>query len=493
MRRPELFCVLGNITHEPERGKMAIESINGNGTIPEACPVCLSDDVQLAVAPCSHACCLPCFERIMSAPIPRRHDWSPALVPDEDEHLNVPTRGRCPICRCEVDLFDLQVSDKYGNFVPAPGTERIHDIASTGLKGLVFIPNRSQQGDRSVHFPTGESSDNSQSRLPYMDLSRMQDWKFANGERVPSKKYFEPDCYFHEPTRCFYGRLKWGDTCDYSLFGSLEWEVILVVSWNYQFISRGIMVHKRTTCQRPDCEKLSCKFPLDGRWSVTYPNGIENSISEYIVHNNVCSVQYLNTLSHATNQVGRIEFSEQRTPTITWSFSDRQSSEATITADSLQIGHSIEWKKSNLGSIHPSMIWTRKTVPSEKLPLQVLHIGPDHPSKLYYHLLPSGSSTRCRAEYHGEKVWGNTFCQALKVGLASYHFMGNSEAGAYISYEHEHTSVWPPLDNGNPIPTRIWFVETSFDATTRTFRGKIDWEGTHQTTWQGCRWWRYVE
>merc|ERR1712130_656734 len=58
--------------------------------------------------------------------------------------------------------------------------------------------------------------------------------------------------------------------------------------------------------------------------------------------------------------------------------------------------------------------------------------------------------------YHSNTLWGNTFCQGLTVGLASYHFLPqnqNEEINddayhAYISYEHPRTSQWPPLDNG---------------------------------------------
>ena len=86
-------------------------------------------------------------------------------------------------------------------------------------------------------------------------------------------------------------------------------------------------------------------------------------------------------------------------------------------------------------------------------------------------------------------------------GLASYHFVddtvtrsdGRNDLAAYISYEHERVAQWPPLDNGTPVPSRVWFSNTSFDSTTRTFRGTIDWEGTYNTTWQGDISWRYAQ
>lgn len=94
-----------------------------------------------------------------------------------------------------------------------------------------------------------------------------------------------------------------------------------------------------------------------------------------------------------------------------------------------------------------------------------------------------------RPTYHGSTVWGNTFCQSLKVGLASYHFLTTEEA--YISYEHPVSSQWPPLDDGSPVPDRIFFRNTSYDAHERIFRGEICWEQDYGTTWQGFRTWMY--
>jgi hypothetical protein len=37
------------------------------------------------------------------------------------------------------------------------------------------------------------------------------------------------------------------------------------------------------------------------------------------------------------------------------------------------------------------------------------------------------------------------------------------------------------------------FTNTSFDEQSKTFRGTIDWEGTHGTTWTSSRWWRYAK
>ena len=94
-----------------------------------------------------------------------------------------------------------------------------------------------------------------------------------------------------------------------------------------------------------------------------------------------------------------------------------------------------------------------------------------------------------RPTYKGDTLWGNTFCQGLKVGLASYHFVSASEA--YISYEHPLCAQWPPLDDGTPVPARVLFRNVVFDETEHVFRGTIEWERDHGVSWQGCIRWIY--
>jgi hypothetical protein len=96
--------------------------------------------------------------------------------------------------------------------------------------------------------------------------------------------------------------------------------------------------------------------------------------------------------------------------------------------------------------------------------------------------------------YYSGAPWGNVFVQGLTVGYASYHFVspdGDGEHGAYISYEHIKCSYWPPLDDGSPVPSRVPFVNTSYEPSTRTFRGQIPWHDRYGTSWQECTLWEY--
>lgn len=120
--------------------------------------------------------------------------------------------------------------------------------------------------------------------------------------------------------------------------------------------------------------------------------------------------------------------------------------------------------------------------------------------RIIYHRvsLDSESDDTIGPTYHANTLWGNTFCQAFTVGLASYHFMSpnNSRADnyeAYISYENPKTSQWPNLDNGEPIPPRAHFRNIQWNEETRTFKGDILWMEDHGTsTWEGHSKWMDV-
>lgn len=91
--------------------------------------------------------------------------------------------------------------------------------------------------------------------------------------------------------------------------------------------------------------------------------------------------------------------------------------------------------------------------------------------------------------HHMDTLWGNTFVQGMRVGLASYHFMlaasQDAERGeqAYISYENPDCAQWPPLDDGSPVPARVPFTDVHWDESARTFRGSIRWRDTYGTSW----------
>jgi hypothetical protein len=96
---------------------------------------------------------------------------------------------------------------------------------------------------------------------------------------------------------------------------------------------------------------------------------------------------------------------------------------------------------------------------------------------------------RTPPSYHSNTLFGNTFCQAKMVGLASYHFVSKDEC--YISYEHTTTAIWGTLDSGVALPSRVPFRNVTFDAEERIFRGSICWWDDFGTTWHGMKQWEY--
>lgn len=198
---------------------------------------------------------------------------------------------------------------------------------------------------------------------------------------------------------------------------------------------------------------------------------------------------------------------------------------------------------------YPTISWTRlEAVPRQHAPV----ITPYGPTGLQYRRYtepPEAAAGDGAAEVLPrpvripETIWGNTFVQGLRVGVASYHFLplagedlsagtvvvGREEPGeeglvdggqhqqqqelevaeeyqqehderrqqqphemrAYISYEHPDCAAWPPLDNGAPVPARVYFRDVRYDAAARRFQGVIDWEGEYGTSWNGAARWQY--
>jgi hypothetical protein len=588
------------------------------------CPICLRDDDDdanddnastttmirssfLVHGPCRHKFCLPCLQQVFAAPSqnnPHHHRYSihdGFYIPTQDDLLNVPTMGRCPVCRTTLCLLDLKTTQPKpqhpqrspptsrqisGGSVAAPTTTRSSknssfaetdkhehavasemDISRTDLAGLVFVKRRRREGEESIHFPCDPSlppSNRSISTLttiplsfPYVSFENIN-INHPNGfdddgiKWTTPKKYFDPkSCRYHKDSRTFHGLLRWDDDdhqhidtstseCDdhhsdqndhRDCFGgckrrfhqSDQWEYILNFSSDLRYVARGVLIKHRNPCRRSDCARASCKFPLDGEWSVEWPviedenSGDSDTDDPQVgpqttkcgvvqVHGNAFLLRDENfsDVSSFLDRVkpsGRIEFSDHSLPSLVlaWISDDvdkdgpggsRQNASPDFKWDPASrpegpaVGESIEW--TGISKRYPKMIWRRKTIAPNDVPLQVVKFGEG--GILYHRLGAIVDDSAVRAMYYSDRLWGNSFCQAMTVGLASYHF--TDEGNAYISYEHERTSVWPNLDNGQPIPSRISFTDTSFDEERRTFRGVIDWEGTHHTTWSSSRWWR---
>ena len=432
----------------------------------ESCPICFcgigdEDDGQsnkatLVRGRCQHEFCIPCIERVLTVPSPmsiggnNRH-LNGEDGNNEDAHLSAPTLGRCPICRAEMSLFDLTKTTKNSNQQSATvaAFQRNCDIQNSPLQGMIFVEKKSTQGKESFHFPQScadEAAEEERARqqgeeskpqhevsqpLPYLDLSCVP--------RSSRDTYWKFDN--GDPISDI---VKFQPGCHYhhptrSFHGTILWDAAID---NH----REDTNQTNTQSDNSNSQNIQNLFHGCSRW-------------DYILG---------------------------------------------FSSDLRWIARGIRVARGPTGQV-----------------LDVVHFGSDDVRKKQYHRYFGPHATRqhdtasnnstdrnCRkAVHYPEALPGNIFCQGLTIGLASYHFVSDNaaadtedvssnrtagELAAYISYEHEQVAMWPPLDNGTPVPSRVWFANTSFDASTSTFRGTIDWAGTHHTSWQGDRSWRYV-
>jgi hypothetical protein len=165
-----------------------------------------------------------------------------------DAHLAVPTRGRCPICRKEISLFQLK-AEKDGTEL----YEKDVDIANSPLGGTIF---KDLDEDMTLYFPTAGSDDR-----PHLSFSQ-EDLKLDDATPVPKKCYFDEGCHFHAKSSTFHGTITWAryESDKTTFHGAEKWECILQYSADFRFIKSGnIVKHLR-----------SHKHPFDGRWRVKW-------------------------------------------------------------------------------------------------------------------------------------------------------------------------------------------------------------------------------
>lgn len=425
----------------------------------DVCPICLcpsSAELPFAKAPCQHEYCLPCVERLL---LTKQRPPSHRATEMPDAHLAAPTRGRCSICRQEMTLFELKYKDGSNIVVKDP------DVASTALHGLTYEESNADfaamldDGSVAFSFPgkTGELASYTCSRAGH----------------EPQIKLFDEGCHFHDKSRTFHGQLSWSREDDVAFPESKfaeNTDVVLQFSSDWRFIAFGTMVHT----PRKDSSKA---FPLDGRWRLISQDGTVAHIQVF------CSTFMYGPC------VCRVDTSNPKQPTFRWLSRDGDFLQKAVSGVDLEatpegpsVGQSITWT-TNAAAEQNTIVWTRESFAREP---DVEILGP---GGRLFQLRNPPHDDRTMPAYNGTTLFGNTFCQGLKVGLASYQFL--DDGTAYISYEHPDCGRWPPLDDGTPVPSRVQFREPQFDAQERVFRGKIKWQEDIGTSWQGCAEWIY--
>lgn len=437
------------------------------------CPMCYNelegDDGRVtAVTPCNHSACKSCLE-----------SW----LLRSNNNGSVPTKGKCPICRANINLFQLVSSAADGTHLytknadlsisPLPGQIMIAEAGSPLAREFVSF------AGEAIYFPNDCSRPFIYEPEQHAIMDEEDDESDDDDNKEGRKKYFEEGFHWHDQSCTFHGRLSWNRRFAGATGREQSDEYvdfILQVSSDLRYVSGGsIMLHRGWT-------------PLDGTWTVS--GGTEKS--DYSIWNTRIEVKGGWFVSDGYNY--RIVFSDHQ-PIFVWKDGRKEVVRAgidSLASGSFSVGDIVEWECDNSGS---RSVWVREgesflyndTLSEE------LSIGDD----VTYSIREKDKLFRpidASAEYVSGTIWGNTFVQGFLVGLASYHFIsedGEGIEGAYISYESPECSVWPTLDDGSPVPYRVPFTNIRWDVATRTFTGTIEWQSTYGCGWQGNDLWTY--
>jgi len=427
------------------------------------CPVCLhnqDENIKFIVGPCRHAICVPCMERIVyrSSSGNRGQDFLTSSPDDLDNVIvtNMPLRGRCPMCRGILSLIDLC---KYN---PDEEFQSQFDFDFKPLRGSTFFL----------------SMDNAETELPWIQFLSFPSEGvpfvlLSGGEQLIH--FEQQSCIYHAKSQTFSGTLK--------TFQNQTWSISVQFSSGLKCICRGGIAIESTEVG-----------PMDGQWRVTWPSVPQESAAEIEVGSNCFSLygkRYRIELGHDEN--GKLE-------KISFMWPD-ESQNIVQTLNSINGGEIFLGDNGLVGEAEHSMLkWTTSHDEVKEIHWQRIHPPTVKTNRLFVPLCPSGGALYMNrhkvtesenAKYKPESLWGNTFIQGNTFGMAAYHFEIDFSP-PYISYDNIMCSLtWPTLDDGQPIPSRIYFKQLMWDSKTRTFEGVIDWMETHGTTWQGMSSWTY--
>ncbi len=270
---------------------------------------------------------------------------------------------------------------------------------------------------------------------------------------------------FHEKSMTFCGNVAFSDAvCDYTkTFFYNKLECLLHFSDNGNYIRRGHLSWKFASTDVGS-------YPLDGSWEVTWDSPGAPSITIFVQRHQFTCLGYKY----------KIYLNEMRCPYFIWDEGISllggevvQISRQQIPPGSsgLDVGETLSWATNAPG--YETIKWVRRSMNFDEVGCwrtEKIKAG-----NFVYHKCNEdpGSEQSLGPTYKPNDIWGNTFCQAFCVGLASYHFIEPESNGgtheAYISYENPRTEQWPALDNGQNVPSRV------------PFRNSMD-ENTHEVT-----------
>lgn len=499
----------------------------------QSCPICLNPTHVLVSGRCRHPLCVECMEKVLNADAALER-WPPQCA--ADVHLSAPTLGRCPICRSELSLFEVEDSTT-SELLHPPDTEYWSDRTNGGpntaedgaesgdqeshdspprsssssppspsimgsvssifespspLKNVVYIPYRGRPGQFSFHWDWDKIKFQSEQlqgvKRPFLNLTesirdRPDRWRLEDGSLAPRIKFMEDRCHFHKHSRTFHATILWPKR----LNGSHEWNMIFGFSRDYRFLSSGRIHMKRERIVPPEDvpghftreQRDLCQYPMDGRWTLEWTDSLGcEKRSEVLVVNN----EY--------KQGGwsfYFNFDDPMQPSVRWPRSRHWQwvdEGVNLKEEPLgpPAGRKIKWKTSD--PRYPGLVWIRQTVGPLPVP-RVILFGMGQEKFLYQRL--HAKTDDSIPKYNGASVFGNVFTKRLYIGSASYHFL--SPTNSYISYRHPACRDLPPLDDGTPLPTRVDFHNINWEPEERKLTGSIEWEQDFGTSWNdNVRW-----
>ena len=487
-----------------------------------SCPICLvcPDDneevsTQFAKTECGHIFCTSCIQHVLCRPRSNSEE--------EGARYACATRGRCPMCRGTIDLFTLCDASDTNSLI----VEKNRDVTTWPIFGREFreriLGGRLSSSDQALILQRLATE------TKPLDGFGMQ-FLFNREDNVPTMifshkpHFFHFDCrydlenqrrpvvsdgrldfdefHFHEETMTFHGKIAksypWTFEEPLPLFDPARHtsriccidffyqslECILQFSPDGRYIRDGYLA-----CSYFDTSRLH-QYPLDGIWEFTRESGEVTSI-----HVQFHSFVFLGKQCHFfINGEGKALF---QWPGSAWV---QITKSKILPGSTLAVDEVLLWEPN-----HCFREWKRKAVSFQgasvlRMNQRFSDINGMGGLHVIYHQVTLDNDQDdiiIGPTYHADTLWGNTFCQAFTVGLASYHFMkpiddnSDSEYEAYISYENPKTTQWPNLDNGMHIPPRAHFRNIQWNEETRTFKGDILWMEDHGTTWNGDSEWKY--
>lgn len=396
------------------------------------CPVCFESHEDLVAGSCGHGLCLECADTLLLKGQSRRLDTPSTGV----EAL--PTLGQCPLCREELLYFDLKfIKSQENAFCGDQIDENLSDTAYVGELGV---------GWTSLHLLEGGDANNSYIQGPDNRQMKLTDLRY------------------HDQSHTLQFQIMTSER-DQGNRG------IVCFSDNFSFISRGVL-------RRLNAIQVS---KIDGVWK--RPDiGLDA-----IVFNQQCMV--LGASTESSYCLGVIRCEGDKISMLLRS-QDRSTEENAIeTWDAhldldqdliLRPGTTLRWKRSGSDSVIEDWKFDRALPPESTATIPISGKN----GELYWRL---GLSEPQPPLYNATSLEGNVFVQSGSMGEASYHIDPDQP---YISYENAYAvTQWPPLDNGRPIPSKMYFTHVQTEGT--HFRGVIDWIGTYGTTWNHARRWIY--